>query len=603
VTRIVASGAAPATLLVLLASIGCGGESVPAAGASASGGAANDKPAPATVPIFTDRAAEWGLDFWQFNGMSGELYMGEMMGPGGGLFDYDNDGDLDAYLIQETYLKPGMTMADASFPIDESIPLNDRLFRNDLTIHPDGSRTVRFTDVTDEAGIDSRGYGYGMTVGDIDNDGWVDLYIANWGPNAMYRNNGDGTFTDILEAAGTEDVRWSVPSAFLDYDRDGDLDLFVGNYTDHRVTNHKECLSDAGYVDYCGPKAYDPEPDRMFRNNGDGTFEDVTREVGMHGHMGAALGAIPADFNLDGWADLYVANDGMANYLWINQGDGTFSEDALLGGCAVNEDGAPEASMGVDAGDFDNDGDEDICMTHISQETNTIYLNDGMGNFEDISMRCGLGRPSYQYTGFGTAWFDYDNDGWLDMIVVNGAVVFVEELYNAGDPFPIHQPNLMFRNQGNATFEDVTEIAGKVFELSEVSRGAAMGDVDNDGDTDVLVTNNNGPPRLLINNVGQDRPWVGLRLLDADGKRDQLGAWVGIHRAGGSTLWRRVRVSGSYGSASDPRLLVGLGDSPEVEKVWVQWPSGRIEEFPGPAVRRYTTLLEGTGTPAQEASP
>ena len=583
-----------AVLIATLAAAGCDREAAPAAAGGDGGESA------AGVETFTDEAAASGLVFRQFNGMSGELYMAEMMGPGGGLFDYDNDGDLDVYLIQGTFLAPGMTLSDALFPVDG--PLGDRLFRNDLTTRPDGARELSFVDVTAESGIDSRGYGVGIATGDYDNDGWVDFYVTNLGPNAMYRNNGDGTFTSVMERAQTDDRRWSVPAAFLDHDADGDLDLYVGNYVNHRVANHKECLSDAGHADYCSPKAYDAEPDRFFQNNGDGTFDDVTRKIGMHVAFGPALGAIPADVNLDGWIDLYVANDGVANNLWVNRGDGTFADDALLAGCAVNEEGSPEASMGVDAGDFDNDGDEDFFMTHIVQETNTIYLNDGRGGFEDISMRCGLGRPSYAYTGFGAAWFDFDNDGWLDILVVNGAVIFVEELYNAGDPFPLHQPNQLFRNNGDGTFDDVTPSAGAVFALSEVSRGAAFGDVDNDGDTDVLVVNNNGPARLLINHVGQDNPWIGLRLLDAEGKRDQLGAWVRIDRTDGGSLWRRVRAAGSYASASDPRVLVGLGSSPGVESVTVHWPSGRVERWTGLPARTYTTLLEGGGAAVETGS-
>jgi hypothetical protein len=552
-------------------------------------------PGSAGGEIFTDEAAASGLDFVHFNGMSGELYIGEMMQPGGALFDYDNDGDLDAYLIQGTMLNREKALEDAVFPPVGPLPPRDRLFRNDLVVHPDGTRTLRFTDVTDESGIDSRGYGYGVMTGDYDNDGQVDLYVTNLGPNQMFRNRGDGTFEEVTARAGTGDRRWSVAAAFLDYDRDGWLDLYVGNYIDFHVTNHNDCYAGAGYIDYCGPKAYNPEPDRLFRNRGDGTFEDVGRRVGFGSTVGAGLGAIPADFNLDGWIDLYVANDGMRNRLWLNQGDGTFTDDALMAGCAVNADGSPEASMGVDAADLDNDGDEDLIMTHIDDETNTFYLNDGHGVFEDTTVPTGLATPSKGLTGFGTGWFDYDNDGWLDLIVVNGAVVFVEELLHAGDPFPLHQPNQLFRNLGEGRFEEITARAGKVFELSEVTRGAAFGDVDNDGDPDVLIVNNNGPARLLVNHVGQERSWVGLRLVGEDGRRDMLGAWVGVFPEGRSPQWRRVRTAGSYASASDPRVLIGLGDATRIDRVEVGWPDGRRERWEGPPVNEYTTLRQGSG--------
>ena len=552
--------------------------------------------------IFTDEAAASGLDFVHFNGMSGELYIGEMMQPGGALFDYDNDGDLDAYLIQGTMLNKEKTLEDAIFPPVGPLPPRDRLFRNDLVVHADGTRTLRFTDVTDESGIDSRGYGYGVATGDYDNDGWVDLYVTNLGPNQMFRNRGDGTFEEVTDRAGTGDRRWSVAAAFLDYDRDGWLDLYVGNYIDFHVTNHNDCYAGAGYIDYCGPKAYNPEPDRLFRNRGDGTFDDATRRAGFGSTVGAGLGAIPADFNLDGWIDLYVANDGMRNRLWLNQGDGSFVDDALLAGCAVNADGSPEGSMGVDAADLDNDGDEDLIMTHISDETNTLYVNDGHGLFEDTTVPIGLATPSKGFTGFGTGWFDYDNDGWLDLIVVNGAVVFVEELLHARDPFPLHQRNQLFRNVGEGRFEDVTDSAGAVFELSEVTRGAAFGDVDNDGDPDVLIVNNNGPARLLINHVGHDRPWIGLRLVGEDGKRDMLGAWVGVFPEGRPALWRRVRTAGSYASASDPRLLIGLGDVKKIRRVTVDWPDGRRESWGTVPVNQYSTLRQGTGASEGEGS-
>ncbi len=307
-----------------------------------------------------------------------------------------------------------------------------------------------------------------------------------------------------------------------------------------------------------------------------------------------------ADFNGDGWPDIYVANDGMANLLWINQHDGTFRDDGLISGTAVNTAGMAEASMGVDAGDLDDDGDDDLFMTHLTGETNTLYMNDGQGWFEDRTAASGLGGPSKAMTAFGTGFLDYDNDGDLDIYVANGAVNIILSLVKASDPYPLHQPNQIFANQGDGRFVDVSADSGTLFGLSEVSRGVAFGDIDNDGDTDLVVVNNNGPARLPVNQVGNRKPWLGLRLIATQG-RDALGAWVEIRREGASSLWRRVHVDGSYASARDPRLLVGLGNQPKVTGVTVRWPSGRRESFPAPSLGRYTELHEGQGQP--EAGP
>ena len=551
--------------------------------------------APNASEIFLDAAESAGLKFVHFNGMSGGHYFNEMMGGGAALFDFDNDGDLDVYLVQGHMLGRGKTVADALFPPQHPEPLTDRLYRNDLK-GPDRSAELRFTDVTDSSGSLSDGYGMGVATGDYDNDGWVDLYVTNFGGNRLLRNRGDGTFQDVTATSGTDDPRWSVAATFFDFDRDGFLDLYVGNYVDYTIASHTACHYPSGAETYCSPSAYRPEPDSLFRNRGDGKFDDVTVRAGLGTEFGAGLGAVAADFNGDRWVDLYVANDGMPNQLWINQQDGSFANDALLAGVAVNQDGQPEASMGVDALDFDADGDVDLVMTHLDQESNTVYLNDGSGLFEDVSFRTGLGMPSLAYTGFGTGWFDYDNDGWLDLLVANGAVVDLEPLIRAGDPYPLHQVNQLFRNLGTGKFEEVTSQAGRVFELSEVSRGAAFGDVDHDGDTDVLVVNNNGPVRLLLNQVGQNRRWVGFR---AVGKgRDMLGAEVLVSRSDGPILSRRVHTDGSYASASDPRVLVGLGEATRVKGVEVRWPDGTSEVWGEVETGKYTTLGKSEGRAA-----
>ncbi len=582
-------GSAVAGLLVVLA-LGTGG-AVSAGDRAANDGAA--KPSPA--PIFSERTRELGIDFVHFNGMTGEFYMPETVGAGGALFDYDNDGDLDVYLVQGTLFGPGKTWADALVEPRHPRPLTDRLYRNDLVVRADGSRQLRFTDVTKSSGLGAYGYGMGVATADFDNDGWVDVYLTNFGPNQLWRNQG-GTFVDVTASSGTHDERWSVSAAFVDYDRDGWLDLYVADYTRFTFELHKVCRSVGGAQDYCGPKAYEDERDRLLRNRRDGTFVDVTTASGVDSAFGAGLGVSTSDFNGDGWPDFYVANDEGANLLWSNQGNGTFSDEALFGGCAVNAEGKPEASMGVAVGDFDGDGDDDVFLTHLSGETNTLYVNDGQALFEDATIALGMSGPSFLATGFGTDWFDYDNDGWLDLLAVNGAVRF-KELRQLDNAYPLDQPNQLFRNLNGRRFEDVSAKAGSALVLSEVSRGAAFGDVDNDGDTDLLITNNNGAARLLINEVGNGAHWLGIRAVDGDPLRDALGALVSLERPGQTTLRRRVRTSGSYASASDPRVLFGLGSSAEIGRLSIRWPDGKTETWSGLAVDRYTTLKRGSGSP------
>jgi len=543
---------------------------------------------------FVDASETTGLAFKHFNGMSGELYFPEMMGAGVAVFDYDGDGDLDVYLVQGHMLGPTKSLTDATFEPAHRLPLTDRLYRNELQ---DGE--LRFTDVTVEAGLKAAGYGMGVAAGEVDNDGDVDLYITNLADNQLLINNGDGTFSDNTSAAGVTDDRWSVSAAFLDFDRDGWLDLYVGNYVAFSFDNHAACLSNASAPEYCGPKSSPPETDRLFHNLGNGRFEDVTETAMIHTAFGGALGVSTADFNGDGWVDIYVANDGVPNQLWINQRDGSFRNDAFMAGVAVNMYGASEASMGVDAADFDGDGDEDLFMTHLVRETNTLYLNDGQGWFEDRTVTKGLGGPSFSFTGFGTGWFDYDNDGWLDLLSVNGAVNLIVEQQRKGDPHPLHQTNQLFRSRRGESFEDVTAQAGTAFELSEVSRGAAFGDLDNDGDTDVVISNNAGRARLLINNIARNGPgkhhWLGLRLVDPRYRRDAVGARVVVVRENAPPLWRRVRTDGSYASASDPRVLFGLGDQGGPITVRVIWPDGNEEAWTSLEPGRYHTLERGQG--------
>jgi len=540
---------------------------------------------------FADRAGATGLQFVYFNGMSGEFYFPEMIPPGVGLLDYDGDGDLDVYLVQGQMLGAGKTLGQALFPPQGPLPLRGRLFRNDLQVHADGTRTLHFTDVTEQSGINASGYGMGVATGDFNNDGCVDLYVTNLGRNQLFRNNCNGTFTDVSKQSGTDNPGWGVSASFVDYDRDGWLDLYVGNYAQYDIKTDQKCTNMNGRRDYCSPSVYRAQRDRLYHNNRDGTFTDVTAKALVGGSFGPALGVVSADFNKDGWADIYVANDGQENLLWMNQRDGTFKNMGLLSGAALTADGKAEASMGVDAGDFDNDGDEDLVMTELTGQGSNLYVNDGSGVFEDQSARSQLGPATLGYTGFGTAWFDFDNDGWLDILAVNGTI---QALEGRATRFPYDQRMLLFRNLRNGRFEDVTDHAGAVFQLSQVARGAAFGDIDNDGDVDVVVGNLNAPVRLLINNIGSRNHWVGLRLVGERAPRDMLGAKVQIIRRNAPTLWRRARTDGSYASASDPRVLVGLGDSTEAPRVRVVWPSGRVEEWAAVAIDRYTTLKEGS---------
>jgi hypothetical protein len=575
----------------------CGGDRSGAASQPGRGGGSSD-PAALTADWFVERAKETGLDFVHFNGMSGEQYYPEIMGPGLGLFDYDNDGDLDLYVTQGNMLGPGKTLKDAVYP--PKGPLGDRLFRNDLVINADGTRTLRFTDVTTASGIDLTSYGMGVVAGDVDNDGFVDIYRTALSGGVLLHNNGNGTFTDITRKAGVPNPGgWGVSAAFVDYDRDGWLDLYVGNYLLYSVAGDVDCLSVTGQHDYCPPNSYRAQPDHLYHNRGDGTFTDVTAHALLGGADGPALGVSTADFDGDGWIDIYVGNDGQPNQLWINQKNGTFKDTAFLAGAAVNGQGNSEASMGIDAGDYDNDGDEDLFITNWLAQMNTLYVNMGGGVFEDRKAASGLGPPSLAKTGFGTAWFDYDNDSWLDLLAVNGSVSIIEAQARVKDPFPLKMLNQLYHNLGNGRFEDVSARAGQPFTLNDVSRGAAFGDIDNDGDEDVVIGTAAGPVRLLVNNVGNRNHWIGLRLLTASGKgpavRDALGARVQIIRKSGSPLWRRARSDGSYASANDPRVLAGLGTSTDPVSLRVLWPSGKTEEFGEAPIDRWTTLTEGTG--------
>lgn len=563
---------------------------------------------------FVDVSREAGLDFVHANGMSGERYFVEPVGAGCALADLDGDGDLDAVLVQGAPLPPAG--ADAS-PAPRGS--GTRIFRNDLEPGEDGRLRPRFRDVTEESGLRAFGYGMGVATGDFDDDGRVDLYLTNFGPNQLWRNVGADVgdagggriaFENVTAAAGdgVGDPRWSTSAAFADVDADGRLDLFFTNYVDFRLERHRPCRSAGGRPDYCGPQAYDGQTDRLLWNRGDGTFADVSGPAGLLDEASSGLGVVAADFDRDGHLDLYVANDLERNHLWRNLGPGDdpgtddgvprFENVALERGAAVSMLGRAQASMGVVAGDLDGDGDDDLFMTHLTSETHTLYVNDGHGYFLDRTATSGLGVPSLQATGFGTALLDFDHDGRLDLATANGAVKVIEAQVLAGDPYPLKQPNQLFRNLGGGRFAEVGETAGDAFGRLEVSRGIAVGDVDQDGHADVLLTNNQGPARLLrAVPAADDGAWIGLRVLTRDGGRDALGAHVHVVRADGSVLRRRVATDGSYLSAGDPRVLVGLGSDPRIAEIRVDWLGGHREVWRGLAPGRYHTLVAGQGEP------
>lgn len=564
-------GACRLALAVMCAVVmGCGSER------------AQNAPAPRGTQqeLFTDATDAVGIQFIHANGMSGEFYFAEIIGSGVGLLDYDADGRLDLIALQGGALRSAATAAR---------DCGTRLFRNEP-----GER-LRFVDVTEKSGLCSRGYAMGIAYADIDNDGDVDVFVTHFGsPNQLFRNNGNGTFTDITRSAGVAGHgRWGSSATFFDFDRDGLLDLYVANYVDYSVQKDKKCHNYTSARDYCAPTTYPPVPGILYRNRGDGVFDDVSMKAGVTRAYGNGLGVVAADFDGDGWQDLFVANDGNPNQLWINQRNGTFRNEANLRGAAVNADGAAEAGMGIDAADYDANGTEDVLITHLTHEKATLFVNLGKGYFEDRSAAAGVYLATTPYTGFGTAFVDYDNDGWLDLVIANGAVHVIEKQVRAGDPLPLHQVKQLLRNLGNGRYEETTARAGPAFALSEVGRGLAVGDIDNDGAADFVVSNNNGRLRVFMNRAGTAGAWMGLRLLT--GKRDAYGARVELRRQGAPTLWRRARADGSYLSANDPRVLIGLGTATQVQQLLVHWPDGSIERFPVPALRQYTTLVQGQG--------
>lgn len=525
----------------------CGGflfASVLLAGSSA----AAEEGSASTVRL-VEVAADAGLDFRHVNGMTGERWILETVGAGVGVLDFDGDGLLDIWLVQG-----GTVPEDASEHAAAPDAPIDRLFRN---VSADGQ--LRFLDITDASGVRANGYGMGIATGDVDGDGDTDVFLANYGPNQLFENVGDGRFREVSDPA-LRDAEWSVSASFADIDGDGRLDLYVANYLNFTLRAHKDCPDLSGRPSYCAPTAYPAVSDRLYQNLGKARFGDISRSAGIADRRAPALGVAAHDFDGDGRTDFYVANDGAANHLWLGQGEGTFRDGAELAFAAFNANGAPEAGMGVDAEDYDGDCDPDLFITHLATETNTLYVNHG-GWFSDSTAGAGLAASSGPYTGFGTGWIDADNDGDLDLFSANGAVFPVERQRLAGDPYPLRQRNQLWVNDGAGIYRELK--GAGALDTEEVSRGAAFADLDNDGDTDIVVSNNSGPPRLYRNDA-PTTPWIGLEL--------PQGTTATLE--GEPCPVRRASTDGSYASANDPRLLFRLTRD-EPHRVHLRWPDGR----------------------------
>lgn len=531
-----------------------------------------------TLPVFTDITQHVGLDFVYENGAKGHLWDPEVMGSGVAFFDFDNDDDLDIYLTNGNNCLGQSGVCHG---------LSNQLYRNDQN---------RFIDVTEHSGLGDQGYGMGVAIGDIDNDGDCDVYVTNLGPDQLYQNNGDGTFENITQSAGIHVDGWSASAAFFDYDRDGFLDLYITKYVIWK--SDRKCFSRSGYRDYCGPLSFTPDHDVLLHNNGDGTFTDVSKRAGILTTPYAGMGVVCADLNEDGWVDIYVTNDSYANFLWINQKDGTFQDEAVLMGVAYNINGFPEAGMGLVVADLDQDGDDDLFMTHLRAETNTIYRNEGPSiGFMDVSGEVGLGLSSLPFTGFGTAAFDVELDGDLDIIVVNGRVFLRKPYYDAQIPEPWHrlaEPNLFYLNEGAGKFKVVEESNFSLCKPIEISRGIAIGDIDHDGDIDVLISNIQSKTRLYRNDTKRRGNWLLVRAFDPRLNRDAIGARITVVCGDQRTTKTVMRTTG-YLSCSDPRAHFGLGNVEGIDYVEIRWPDGTMERYHGIVMDRIVTIQYGSG--------
>ena len=522
--------------------------------------------------VFKDVADNQLLNFIHDHGGTGEKYYVETMGSGVCLFDYDNDGDLDAYFLQGAPL-PGW---------DKEIILENKLYRND---------GKKWMDVTDEAGVGDKNYGIGCACADYDNDGDTDLYVTNYGPDVLYHNDGDGTFTDVTLDVGIDNPHWASSAAFFDSDNDGWLDLYVTNYVEFSIENNPWCGEPVqGERAYCDPDFFEGVEDMFYHNDGQGNFSDWSGRSGINKARGKGLGVVPGDIDNDGDMDLYIANDKVMNLLFINDGLGHFTEKALFTGVGFNENGRAEAGMGVDFGDVNRDGWLDLFVTNFSGETNTLYLNEKNGFLIDATFRTGLGYPSIHLLGFGTKFVDLDLDGWLDIFVVNGHVIDNIKLFNRD--YQHAQQKQIFINQGNETFLDQTKnIGGDLLEPT-VGRGAAFGDIDNDGDIDIAISNNNGKANLLLNEGKPKGHWIGFKLEGKTCNREAIGSKLKITTDSGvQVAW--VNPAASYLSSNDLRVLFGLGPDEMVTSLEVQWPGFGKDLFENITCNSYYKIVQG----------
>jgi hypothetical protein len=531
---------------------------------------------------FTDTTAQAGITFKHVSSPE-KRYIVESMSGGVAAFDYDNDGFVDIYFVN------ALTM-DLLKSKGKS---ESQLYRN----NGDGT----FTDVTRKAGVGDIGWGMGVCAGDYNNDGWADMYVTCLGPDHLLKNNGDGTFTDVTAKAGVSDPRWSTGAAFLDYDNDGSLDLFVSNYVDFDVnnlpSNERPCLY-RGIEVQCGPRGLRGAGDTLYRNNGDGTFTDVSAKAGVtdpNGYYG--LGVICSDFDFDGFVDIFVANDATPNFLYRNKGDGTFKDIGFVSGAAVNENGGEQACMGVTVGDYDHDGKLDLFATNFSQEYNVLYRGQGTNLFLDVSHAAKVAEVSMPYVGWGTKFFDYDNDGWVDLFVANGHVYPQVDKANLDAGY--RQRKLLHRNNRNGTFSEVAAQSGEALMEKRVSRGVAFADFDNDGDVDLVVNDLDGAPSLLRNDGGSANNSVLIKLAAARGNRDGIGARVKVVSQD-LTQIDEVRSGASYISHNDFRLHFGLEKRTKIDLIEVRWPSGALDKVQNVEANRILLIKEGKGLVEQK---
>jgi hypothetical protein len=523
------------------------------------------------TPWFEEASTARGIRFVHRSGHRDRYLLPEIMGGGAALFDMDGDGDLDAYLVQSGSVAEPANKEDGN-----------RLFRN--------RGNGMFDDVTAGSGAAASGYGMGVAAGDYDNDGDVDLYVTNLGSNVLLQNDGTGRFNDATARAGVSGGGWSTSAAFVDYDADGDLDLFVARYIDWTAATERPCFSLTGVPDYCSPRNYDaPTTDLLFRNNGNGTFAHATAAAGLLSAAGNGLGVVAADFDSDGRIDIFVANDGTPNHLWMNLGGGRFVERALLSGVALDQDGRAKAGMGVHAADVDGDTDEDLLVVNLDGESDSFFRNE-RSFFVDDTAAVGLRTISRPFTRFGMALIDFDNDGLLDLYEANGRVGLQSERFS---PDPYAEPSLLMRGVTGGKFEEVQPRGGTTSPLIATSRAAAFGDLDNDGGLDILIVNRDAEAHLLRNVAPRRGHWLLVRAVERHG-RDALGAELML-TVGARRIRRNVRAAYSYLASNDPRVHVGLGAANGVDEINVRWPDGTSESFGPFEIDRVITIRQGGG--------